>query len=217
MESELARIPLFSDLQKTEIKAIADGAVIRSYLKNTIIIHEGDMSDSLYIILSGKVRVFVSDDNGREVILAVQGPGEYFGEMALVDEMPRSASVITTAQSKFCILSKALFESCLTNNPAIALKLLRTQTHRVRRLTINVKSLALLDVYGRVARTLINMATQYDDRMVIEHKLTHQDIAKMVGASREMVSRIMKDLSTGGYIRCEGQHITINERLPAGW
>jgi len=217
MKSELAKISLFSDLQKTELNAIADGAVIRSYPKNTIIIHEGDASDSLYIILSGKVKVFVSDNNGREVILAVQSSGEYFGEMALVDEMPRSASVITMVQSKFCILSKAIFESCLTHNPAIALKLLRTQTQRVRRLTINVKNLALLDVYGRVARTLLNMATQQEDRMVIEHRLTHQDIAKMVGSSREMVSRIMKDLTTGGYIRCEDHQITINERLPVSW
>ena len=217
MEVDLTKIPLFSGLRKAEIKPIADNAIIRSYPKNTIIIHEGDTSDSMYIILSGKVKVFVSNDNGREVILGVQGPGEYFGEMALVDEMPRSASVITMIQSKFCIISKALFESSLTSNPAIALKMLKIQTQRVRRLTLNVKNLALLDVYGRVARALLNLATLQDDHMVIEHRLTHQDIAKMVGASREMVSRIMKDLTTGGYIKTEGQHITINERLPTGW
>jgi len=217
MQSDLARVPLFADLKKKEINAIADGAIIRSFPKNTIIIHEGDTSDSLYIILSGRVKVFVSDDNGREVILAVQGPGEYFGELALVDEMPRSASVLTMVQSKFCIITKSIFDSCLTSNPAIALKLLKTQTLRVRRLTNNVKNLALLDVYGRVARALLNLATPHDDMMVIEHKVTHQDLAKMVGASREMVSRIMKDLTTGGYIKCEGNNITINEGLPTGW
>jgi CRP/FNR family cyclic AMP-dependent transcriptional regulator len=110
-----------------------------------------------------------------------------------------------------------MFETCITSNPAMALKLLKTQTLRVRRLTNNVKNLALLDVYGRVARALLNLATQQDDIMVIEHRVTHQDIAKMVGASREMVSRIMKDLTTGGYITCEGHHITINESLPTGW
>jgi len=217
MIRELVKIPLFAELGKQEIKTIADSATVRSYPKNTIIIHEGDTSDSLYIILSGKVRVFVSNDNGREVILAVQGSGEYFGEMALVDALPRSASVITMVQSKFCILSRATFESCMTKHPAIAVKLLKTQTQRVRHLTTNVKNLALLDVYGRVARALLNMATQQDDKMVIEHRLTHQDIAKMVGASREMVSRIMKDLTTGGYIRSEGHQITINESLPSGW
>ena len=217
MERELAKIPLFSDLKKAEIKAITDSAITRTYPKNTVIIHEGDTSDSLYVILSGKVKVYVSNDSGREVILGVQGSGEYFGEMALIDEMPRSASVMTMVQSKFCILSKALFESCLIKNPTIALKLLRTQSLRVRRLTLNVKNLALLDVYGRVARALLNMATQHDDGMVIEHRLTHQDIAKMVGASREMVSRIMKDLSEGGYIRSEGHLISISERLPTAW
>ncbi len=217
MIRELAKIPLFSELGKPELKIIADSAMVRSFPKNTIIIHEGDTSDSLYLILSGKVKVFVSNDNGREVILAVQGSGEFFGEMALVDALPRSASVITMVQSKFCVLSKATFESCIAKDPSIALKLLKTQSQRVRRLTTNVKNLALLDVYGRVARALLNMATQQDDKMVIEHRLTHQDIAKMVGASREMVSRIMKDLTTGGYIRSEGHQITINESLPSGW
>jgi len=217
MEHKLKNIPLFSELENAELKAIISNALIRHYPKNAIIINEGDTTDSLYILLAGKVKAYLSDDTGREIILSIQGAGDYIGELAIIDEQPRSASVMTMEPSKFCIISKAYFDSCLVNNPTIAIKLLRAQTQRVRRLTENVKSLALMDVYGRVARTLLNMATPHDNELIIDQKLTHMDIAKMVGASREMVSRIMKDLAEGGYIKSEDKRITINERLPNAW
>jgi CRP/FNR family cyclic AMP-dependent transcriptional regulator len=218
METKLLKnIPLFNGLAKPELKAILSNALIRHYPKNAIIINEGDNTDSLYVVLEGKVKAYLSDDAGREIILSIQGPGDYIGELAIIDEQPRSASVMTLEPCKFCIISKSYFDSCLVNNPTIAIKLLKTQTLRVRRLTENVKSLALLDVYGRVARTLLNMATPHKNELIIDQKLTHMDIAKMVGASREMVSRIMKDLSEGGYIKSEDRRITINERLPDAW
>jgi len=218
METKLLKnIPLFNGLAKSELKAILSNALIRHYPKNAIIINEGDNTDSLYVVLEGKVKAYLSDDAGREIILSIQGPGDYIGELAIIDEQPRSASVMTLEPCKFCIISKSYFDSCLVNNPTIAIKLLKTQTLRVRRLTENVKSLALLDVYGRVARTLLNMATPHKNELIIDQKLTHMDIAKMVGASREMVSRIMKDLSEGGYIKSEDKRITINERLPDAW
>lgn len=213
----LENIPLFSGLGPKDIAAIASHAVTRSYPKNTIIINEGEMSESLYLIQSGKVKVYVSDADGKEVILNIQGPNQYFGEMALIDDAPRSASVMTMENTSLSIISKAAFRECLAKNPDISLNLIKTFTQRVRVLTENVKNLALLDVYGRVARTLLNLATPHGDALIIEQKLTQQDIANMVGASREMVSRILKDLSVGGYIKTEGKQILINEKLPAAW
>jgi CRP/FNR family transcriptional regulator, cyclic AMP receptor protein len=213
----LENIPLFTGLTPGEIGAIGAHAVTRNYPKCAVIINEGEMSDSLYCIQSGKVKVYVSDEDGKEVILNIMGPNQYFGELALIDDSPRSASVMTMEPTALSIVSKAAFRDCLAKNPDIALNLLRYFTQRVRGLTENVKNLALLDVYGRVARTLLSLATPRDDGLVIEDKLTQQDIANMVGASREMVSRILKDLSVGGYIKTEGRQIVINEKLPAAW
>lgn len=213
----LSNIPLFSELAPEDLRLISNCSVTRTYPKNTILISEGDRSDSLYVILSGKVKAFVSDSNGKEVILNIQESGEYFGELALIDAEPRSASVMTLEPSRICVFSKAGFQRCLAENPNIASKLILALTKRVRSLTESVKNLALLDVYGRVARTLLNLATEQDGKLVIEQRLTHQDIANMVGASREMVSRIMKDLATGGYLQIRDKKIIIREKLPPGW
>ncbi len=208
-------VSLFSGMNREDLDVINQSLVTRTYPKSTIIVNEGDDSDSLYIINNGRVKVFLSDDQGKEVVINTQDAGEYFGELALIDNSPRSASVMTLEKTTLSILSKKEFENIMLRQPTIALNLIRNLTGRVRHLTENVKSLALLDVYGRVAKTLLSMANQNDDRLVIEEKLTQQDIADRVGASREMVARILKDLSTGGYISYENRHIVINEKLPA--
>jgi CRP/FNR family cyclic AMP-dependent transcriptional regulator len=171
----------------------------------------------MYVVLNGKVKVYLSDDEGKEIIINILKEGDYFGELALLDESPRSASVMTLEDCKFAVLSKLAFDECLTSNPEIALQVIRGLSARLRYLTENVKSLALMDVYGRVARTLLEMAEDQNGVQVINQKLTQRDIASMVGASREMVSRILKDLSVGGYITIESKSITINEKLPHGW
>ncbi len=213
----LRNVSLFSDLPEDDLQAISSLATTRTYPKNTIIISEGDDSDSLYAILTGKVKVFLSDDDGREIIINILGEGQYFGELALLDDSPRSASVMTIEETKLAVISKSAFEDCLTRNPVLALRIIRELSARLRNLTQNVKSLALMDVYGRVARTLLDMAEPTGDKLEIRQKLTQRDIASMVGASREMVSRILKDLSTGGYITIQNKTITINEKLPPGW
>ena len=213
----LDKIPLFAGLPAKDLKAITAHAVNRTYPKSTVIINEGDVSDSLYVILSGRVKVYLSDEDGKEVILNAQGAGDYFGELALIDEAPRSASVMTLTDSKVSIISKRDFEACLANHPQIALRLIKGLTKRLRMLTENVKSLALMDVYGRVARTLINLAEEDEGRLVVNQRLTQRDIASMIGASREMVSRILKDLTVGGYITVGKKSITINEKLPSAW
>lgn len=213
----LNKVSLFEGLPEEDLKELSNLATVRSFPRNTIIISEGDNSDSMYVVLAGKVKVYLSDDEGKEIIINILKEGDYFGELALLDESPRSASVMTLGDCKFAVLSKHAFDECLKANPQIALQVIRGLSARLRYLTENVKSLALMDVYGRVARTLLEMAEDKGGVQVINQKLTQRDIASMVGASREMVSRILKDLSVGGYITIENKSITINEKLPHGW
>ena len=206
-------IPLFTGLGKQDLDTIAQHTVAKTFPDNTVLLREGDASDSLYFILYGKVKVYVCNADGGEAILNIQSAGDYFGEMALLDEAPRSASVMTMEPTRAAIMTKAAFKDCLASHPDIAYNLIRTLTQRVRALSGNVRDLALLDVYARVARALLGLAKPSDNQLVIDQKLTHQEIASMVGASREMVSRILKDLSNKGYIKIERRRITLSEKL----
>ena len=212
----LQAVPLFSGLSQPEIATLADGAIVRTFPKNTIVVTEGERSDSLYVILSGRVKVFVSDEHGKDVVLRVEGPGEYFGELAL-DEGPRTASVGTLEPCKMAVIANDVVRGLLARHPEAALQLIRGLIGRMRYMTENLKDLALLDVYGRVAKLLLELATEADGRLVIDQRLTQQDIADRVSASREMVSRILKDLTTGGYIATEGGKIVIQRRPPRAW
>jgi CRP/FNR family cyclic AMP-dependent transcriptional regulator len=203
-------------LTDAELMVIGVHGIARSFPKNSIIVNEGDATDSLYIIMEGRVKAFVSDDEGREVILSTQGAGEYFGEMVL-DQGPRSASVMTLEPSRFLVVPKEDFREFVLKNPAFSVSLIEKLISRVRSLTENVKSLALMDVYGRVARLLLELANEVDGVLVIEERLTQQDIANRVGASREMVSRILKDLSIGGYIAQTRERIVLLKKPPAHW
>jgi CRP/FNR family cyclic AMP-dependent transcriptional regulator len=212
-----SKIPLFSPLSKQELEVLSAHAVTKSYRPNTILVNEGGEGDSLYVIESGRVKVFLSDEQGREIVINVLGPGEYFGEIALLERSPRSASVITTEASRIAIISRSDFEACLAANPGIAFELIRGLIQRLKAATENVKSLALMDVYGRVARLLLQLAEDRDGTLVVPQKLTQQEIADRVGSSREMISRILKELKSGGYIDVEGGQIRILEKLPQGW
>jgi CRP/FNR family transcriptional regulator, cyclic AMP receptor protein len=214
---DLRNIPLFEGVAEAELCALAERTVTRSYPKQAIIVSEGDDSDSLYLILTGRVKVYLSDEAGKELILAIKGPGQYFGEMVL-DSQPRSASVMTLEPSQFAILSRADFKAFLLRHAEVALQLIENLIRVARGLTHNVRSLAMLDVYGRVARILLELAVdQGGGKLVIPEKLTQKDIAARVGASREMINRILRDLTTGGYVTLEGGRITINKAPPARW
>jgi CRP/FNR family cyclic AMP-dependent transcriptional regulator len=189
---------------------------LRTYPKNTVFITEGDSSDSVFVILSGKVKVFISDSEGHEMILDMQGPGEYVGEMAL-DGKPRSASVMTLEPSTFAVVAREPIREAIRRNPDFALDMISKIIDRARIATSSVKDLALLDVYGRVARLLLNLSVEKDGKLVIPDKITQQEIAERVGASRDMVSRIFRDLTAGGYITVENRFITINKKPPARW
>jgi CRP/FNR family cyclic AMP-dependent transcriptional regulator len=198
------------------VRELATLGRVRSYPRNTVFITEGDSSDSLFVILTGKVKAFVSDSEGRELILNTQGAGEYVGEMAL-DGKPRSASVVTLEASTFSVVQREPLREAIRRNPDFALDMIAKVIERAREATDNVKNLALLDVYGRVARLLLNMAVDTDGKLRIPDKLTQQEIAERVGASRDMVSRIFRDLTVGGYITVENRYITINKKPPARW
>jgi CRP/FNR family cyclic AMP-dependent transcriptional regulator len=212
----LKAVSLFSALSPQEIAALADAAVVRTFPKNTIVVTEGERSDSLYVILSGRVKVFLSDEHGKDLVINAQGPGEYFGELAL-DEGPRSASVATLEPCKMAVIANEVLRGFLASHPDAAVQLIRGLIARTRRMTESLKDLALLDVYGRVAKLLLELARERDGRLVIDERLTQQDIADRVSASREMVSRILKDLTTGGYIANEGGKILIQRRPPRAW
>jgi CRP/FNR family cyclic AMP-dependent transcriptional regulator len=205
-------VPLRDDV----LRAIAASGVVRSFPKQTVLIHEGDVGDSLYIILSGRVKVFASNAAGREVVLNFNGPGEYVGEMSLNGE-PRSASVITTEPTTCAIVNRAQFRDFIAANPDFAQHLVNTLIHRARSATENVKSLALSDVYGRLVRLINTLAVEQDGKLVVKERLTQQDIADRVGASRDMIGKLMKDLVGGGYLVVEDRQITIVKKLPPGW
>jgi len=206
--------PLLS-LAAQHLKTLAEHGTVKAYPKNAVIISEGDRSDSLYVILTGKVKVYLADDEGKEMVLNTQGPGEYFGEIIL-DEGPRSASVMTLEACKFSIVSREQFNHFLAQSPEVTLELVRSLIHRVRELTKKVSELALLDVYGRVRGLLLELATEQDGKLMVE-RLTQQDMASRVGCAREMVSRILKDLRTGGYIKDDGERIIIVKKPPPKW
>jgi CRP/FNR family cyclic AMP-dependent transcriptional regulator len=203
-------------LSEQELAAISRTAVTRTYPARTVIVTEGDQTNALFVILEGRCRAFLSSDNGREAVLNDMGPGEYFGEVAF-DEGPRSASVITLEKSRLLVVSQEEFRAFLAGNPDFTFHFIRKLLHRIRELTRNVSGLALLDVYGRVARLLMESAVEEDGHQVVPARMTQSEIASRVGCSREMVSRIFKDLVQGGYIALEKDRIVIHRRPPPRW
>ncbi len=215
--TDLKSISIFSGIPESDLKTIETLSVTRTYPKNTVIINEGDQANAMYLVVTGKVRVYVSDESGKEFILNTMGPGDYFGELALLDDEVRSASVITTEKSTFSIIYKDDFSKVILSHPNIALVLLKNLSNTVRQLTENVKTLALQDVYGRIRKTLLSLAVEKNGEMLIEDRLTQQDIANRIGSSREMVARILKDLSLGGYIEIDKKHFKLLKKLPESY
>lgn len=207
----------FEGLSDAQIGLLTNRATVRSYAKNAIIVNEGDEGNSLFVIQSGSVKAFLSDENGREVVLSTQGAGEYFGDLALFDDEPRSASVMALEPCKVMIITKNQLREAITEDPEIGFSLLHGLAARVRVLTENVRTLALLDVFGRLVKTLYMLAVEKDGVLVIDQRLTQQDLANRIGASREMVSRIMHDLTQGGYLGVKDKRISILKKIPSNW
>ncbi len=212
----LIKTTLFDGFDATDIENVASQTVIRQFPKNTVIVSQGDDTDSFYVILQGKVDVFLHNDKGKEIIINTLTEYESFGELAPLGGIPRQASIITTEDSIFGIISRQVFMDTLLTKPSVSMRIIDLLIGRIQDLTEEVSSLALEDVYNRVVRILYKHADEVGEKLVTE-KLTQQDIASRVGATREMVHRILKELKTGGYISIEGKHITIEKKLPPGW
>lgn len=198
------------------LKRIAAHGVTRSYARNTVLINEGDTTDSFYIIVTGKVKVYLSNSVGREVIVDFHGPGEYVGEMAFTG-LPRSASVLTVEPSTCVVVSRSEIRDFLAAHPDFALHLIGRLIDRARRATENIKQLALSDTYGRLVKLLDQLAKPEGKEWVVAEKLSQQDLANRIGASRDMVSRLLRDLAAGGYISIHHRSITIHRKLPLSW
>jgi CRP/FNR family cyclic AMP-dependent transcriptional regulator len=198
------------------LDAIAQRGDVRSFPTHAILINEGDTTDSLYILLAGRLKVYVSSDDGRDMVLAEIGPGEYLGELSL-DHERRSASVQAIEPCTCCVVQGAQLRAFLGEHPDFALHLTHKLIRTVRRLTEQVKSLALQDVYHRMVRLLTELSEPVGDERVLRHKLTQRDIADRIGSSREMVNRVMKDLIAGGHVSLrDGRHV-IHGKLPPAW
>jgi len=209
----LKSVPLFAGFPDEQLRALVSVVTRRSAPRATTIMAAGDQIDSLYIVISGRLKVMMGDADGKEVILSLLGPGEFFGEMGLIDDSPRSASVVTIEPCELLSVTKHDFRKCLAENLEMSMTVMRGLVHRLREADRKIGSLALLDVYGRVARLLLDMSEDVNGQKTITKRLPKQDIAKMIGASREMVSRVMKDLQMGGYIEVRGSTIVLRDTI----
>lgn len=215
--ANLKRITFLANLSDDKLEALAAKARAVKFPKHSIIISEGDETRSLYIIVSGKVRIFSSDDKNKEVTLLIQEAGSHFGELALLSDEPRSASVQTLEPTSCAMISKPDFLFWLEANPDVAIALLGVLSEKIRFLTEKVKQMALSNVYERTIKALQEIAEKHDDLLIVRNRPTQQELANMVGSSREMINKIMKELTKGGYVVVKDDQLIMKSKLPASW
>jgi CRP/FNR family transcriptional regulator/CRP/FNR family cyclic AMP-dependent transcriptional regulator len=213
-EQELLRaVPIFSELTDQDITSLARHAIRRRYPKDAVIFFENEEGDFFFMILEGRIKVTILGDDGREVILSMLGQGDFFGEMALLDNEPRSATAIAVEESELLSLHRNDFQAVLSDNRSIMGALIRILTARLRRANHQISTLALLDVYGRVARVIVDTARDEGKRLkdgrIAFRRATHQEIANRIGTTRETVTRMLKDLERQGMIHIEGREIIV--------
>ena len=209
----LRTLPMFETLDQSRIEEIARIASLRRVAKNTVVLHAGDHTDNIYMVLSGELEVQMSDDEGHGVILSRLGCGEMFGEMGAIDEHPRSATVTAIKPCNLVVISQEDFRRCLGANIDFSLYIIHSLVKRLRTADRKIESLALIDVFGRVARLLLDMAETRDGRKVVARHITRQEIARTIGASREMVSRVMRDLQLQGLIEESDGCIWLRDKI----
>jgi CRP/FNR family cyclic AMP-dependent transcriptional regulator len=213
----LDKIELFAGLPEAQLARLAEHVRQRVYPAGTVVVNEGDEAHGMFIVDSGALKVFVTEENGKEVTLSLLGRDDYFGELALLDDAPRSASVITIERSTVLQISRTDFVEVIASNPASMQIIVRNLVARVRELTDNVRALALIDVFGRISRIFDAMSEAEGEMRIIRRRMTQQDLANLVGASREMVNRILRELVAGDYIEIHHQYILLKRKLPARW
>ncbi len=207
----LRTVPLFRSLEPADLEAFVQLLRAKSYPKGSVILFEDDQGDSLFIVRSGRVKVVLVSEDGREVILGILGVGEHFGELSLIDDEPRSAHVVAMEESTLLVLRREDFKRRVEQEPAVAWSMLLEMSRRLRRADEKIGALVLLDVPGRIAQLLLDAATEADSDF-IERPLTHQTIANVIGASRETVSRAMREFVDSGWIVTERRRIRITDR-----
>ena len=207
----LSTVPLFTGLNREELNSLAELTRERSHPRGSVILFENDPGDSLFVVRSGRVKVVLIGEDGREVILGMLGVGQHFGELALIDEQPRSAHVIAMEDANLIVLRREDFRKKVESAPSIAWSLLLELSKRLRRADDKIGGLVLLDVPGRIARLLLDLSEESGTDQ-IEKSLTHQTIAQMIGASRETVSRAMKEFQEAGWISVERRRISLANR-----
>ncbi len=208
----LKSVSLFASFSDQQITTLLTYVQHRSFARNVYVMHAGEETDSLYVMLSGKAKVVLTDDHGREVILGHMGPQVFFGEMGILDDQPRSASVYTLEPCEMLRLSKSGFMTCVKEHSEVAMLVIRNLVKRLRAADRKIESLALVDVSGRVARLLIDLAQETGGKLVVARAPAKQEIARMIGASREMVSRMIKELEQRALIRIDRRSIIILDR-----
>jgi CRP/FNR family cyclic AMP-dependent transcriptional regulator len=212
-----ARSPgVLADLDESSLRELAPRGVGRDFRKHAVVVNEGDETNALYVVLSGRLKVFVSGDDGREVVLDTIAAGDYFGELVL-DGGPRSASIMALEPVRLFVMPQADVEGLLLANPQFARDLIERLIGKVRALTDKVRDLALKDVYGRFVRFTEEHAVERDGERMVPERLTQSEVAARIGGSREMVSRIIRDLTQGGYIEIDAKRIRLLKKLPAHW
>ena len=207
----LKSVPMFAAFREDQLRTLAPVVMRRSVPRGSVVMAEGDRIDFLYVVLSGRLKVMMGEADGKEVILSILGPGEIFGEMGLIDDGPRSASVIAIEPCELLSVSKRDFRKCMLQSYDTAMTVMRVLVRRLRAADRKIGSLAMLDVYGRVARLLLDMSEEVNGQRVVAKRLPKQDIARMIGASREMVSLVMKDLEMSGYFEVRGSTIVLRD------
>lgn len=213
----LRRSSLFAELAENELEALARAAELREFARDQVIFAMFEPADGLYVVASGRVKVCISSAEGKELIIATLGPGQVFGEMALLDDEPRSASVVAQLATNAYRIRRQEFSRLLDAHPSIGRKLLRELSLRLRRANAQVESLVTLDVVGRLARYLIDLARQHGQILgngwVAVRRPTHQDIANSIGTTRETVTRLMADLEQRGLVVNEGKMSYLKEEV----
>jgi CRP/FNR family cyclic AMP-dependent transcriptional regulator len=206
----------YNTLDERGLHSLSNIAIRRTYRKNIVIIREGDDTNTMFILIEGEMRVYVEDEQGKQLTLRILKSGDSFGEVALIGNFSRTASVMTITDCVVAAFPREKYLSFLEQHPEILLALARTLANMVRDTTAELSSIALSDVYGRVIHILEKYAVEVDDHRLVP-KFTHREIAGMIGSSREMVSKILKELEKGSYISMTGKHYMINKNLPANW
>jgi len=213
LETVLANIPLFSLMSQSDIADLADHAYPRIYSNNAIIIREGDISDSIYIVLSGTVNVFTNDEQGNEIQLNTLKQGAFFGELSLLDEETRSASAKAASKTMLAIITKTEFTKYLHKNPIIAIHLCVELSRRLRSATERLKKQTINNDYSKIIKTLLLLAQKDQQKLLIKQNMTDQQLASIAGTSCEMATQILNDLKKGGYVEAETQKKPLNEEL----